>query len=286
MSAAFTPIDLSKLPAPSAIAELSFDEILLEMTNRFKADHPVLSESLNFESEPISALNQAWAYREVLFREYVNTALKASLLAFSFGTNLDNLAALIPLTRLEGESDTDFRARIQLAPEGFSTAGPKGAYIFHAKSASPDIVDVYVAPVTEETKGEVHLHILAKDGADINAVLTAVQLALSDSVRPLTDYPFVNAATRLDFNVEAVLEIGTGPDPVEIIAASRAAVESYIASRLAFGRKVTRAGLLGALVIEGVEDVDLISPQADIIPDEAEAVRLVNLTVTALEEGV
>ncbi|XHF77136.1 hypothetical protein R3J27_08275 [Xylella fastidiosa subsp. multiplex] len=33
------------------------------------------------------------------------------------------------------ESDAAFRRRIVLAPEGYSVAGPEGAYIYHAISA-------------------------------------------------------------------------------------------------------------------------------------------------------
>lgn len=280
---AFTPIDLSKLPAPSAIDELSFDAILKEMSDKFKADNPDFAESLNFESEPISALNQAWAYRELMFRQYVNTAFKASLLAFSSGSNLDQLAALIPLIRLDGESDTDFRNRIQLAPEGFSTAGPVGGYIFHAKSASPDIVDIHIPPVTDATKGEVHLYVLAQLDADLNAVLSTVQTALNSEVRPLTDYVFVHAPEFVEFTLSGELEIGTGPSPDAVLSAARQSVSAYLKTRHKFGKNVTRPGLFSALFVEGVENVELISPETDIIVTETQVAKLTEMSV--IENG-
>jgi phage-related baseplate assembly protein len=39
------------------------------------------------------------------------------------------------------EADEDLRQRIVLAPESFSVAGPELAYVFHARSAHPDVLD-------------------------------------------------------------------------------------------------------------------------------------------------
>jgi len=44
----------------------------------------------------------------------------------------------------EVQSDDSYREDIRLAPENFSTAGPEGAYIYHAKRASTKIADVTV----------------------------------------------------------------------------------------------------------------------------------------------
>ena len=44
----------------------------------------------------------------------------------------------------EVQADDSYREDIRLAPENFSTAGPKGAYIYHAKRASTKIADVTV----------------------------------------------------------------------------------------------------------------------------------------------
>ncbi|MBL4766648.1 MAG: aromatic amino acid lyase, partial [Rhodobacteraceae bacterium] len=90
------------------------------------------------------------------------------MVAYAVAADLDNLAALIPLLRNEGESDTDFRVRVQLAPEGFSVAGPRGAYEFHARSADPAVLDVAIDTYDEAnvapgapTLGEVHVYVLA-----------------------------------------------------------------------------------------------------------------------------
>ena len=81
------------------------------------------------------------------------------------------------------ESDADFRRRIILAPEGYSVAGPEGAYIFHALSADPDVLD---ASATSPTPGEVVVTVLSRtgDGTAPPELLATVEAAGSaDDVR-------------------------------------------------------------------------------------------------------
>ena len=106
------------------------------------------------EAEPVYAPLQVCAYRELQIRQRNNDSNRAVMLAYAVGADLDHLGALLGVARLEldpgdslrsipptFESDVEFRRRIQLAPEGFSVAGPEGAYMFHALSADPDVLD-------------------------------------------------------------------------------------------------------------------------------------------------
>ncbi|NIK10165.1 phage-related baseplate assembly protein [Xanthomonas arboricola] len=105
------------------------------------------------------------------------------MLAFATGTNLDHLGALLGVARLvldpgqpengiapTYESDVAFRRRIQLAPEGFSVAGPEGAYIYHALSAAADVMD---ASATSPAPGQVLVTVQSRtgDGAAPKALL-------------------------------------------------------------------------------------------------------------------
>ncbi|MFT7099200.1 MAG: phage-related baseplate assembly protein [Rickettsiales bacterium] len=87
---------------------------------------------------------QVIAYRELLLRNRINEAAKANMLAYASGSDLDNLAAFYGVERLADEEDDRLKIRTQLALEGFSTAGPVGAYIFHALSASNKVKSVSV----------------------------------------------------------------------------------------------------------------------------------------------
>src|SRR3546814_19943147 len=87
--------------------------------------------------------------------------------AYATGADLDNLAALLGVTRFElepgdsvlgipavMESDSDLRRRLVLAPEGYSVAGHEGAYIFHALSAHPDVLDASAIRSEERSVGK------------------------------------------------------------------------------------------------------------------------------------
>jgi len=81
------------------------------------------------------------------------------MLAYSAGADLDQLGAnsgverlvitpvdetTLPPTPAVMESDTDYRLRIQQAPEGLTTAGSTGAYQFHGRSADGRVADISV----------------------------------------------------------------------------------------------------------------------------------------------
>jgi phage-related baseplate assembly protein len=103
----------------------------------------------------------------------------------------------------DAETDDQYRYRLWLAPESFSTCGPRGAYEFWALSASPDIIQcvVYSAP---EIAGEVWLYPLLRGGQlPTSDVLALVQAACSANVkRPVTDYVTAKEATAFTYTLD------------------------------------------------------------------------------------
>ena len=87
------------------------------------------------------------------------------------------------------ETDEQYRYRVWLAIESFSTCGPRDAYEFWALSAHPDIVQavIHSAP---EIAGEVWIYPLLRGGEiPTQPILDLVYAKCSaDVVRPLTDY--------------------------------------------------------------------------------------------------
>ncbi|MCC5807243.1 MAG: baseplate J/gp47 family protein [Opitutales bacterium] len=128
-----TPIDLSQLPPPDVVEPLDFEAVFAAMLADLRERDPEFDALV--ESDPAYKILQTAAYRELLIRQRVNDAGRAVMLAYATATDLDNLAALLGVARLPGESDTALRRRAQLSLEGFSTAGPRGAYMFHSLSA-------------------------------------------------------------------------------------------------------------------------------------------------------
>jgi len=86
-SAAFTPVDLSRLPAPQVIATLSFEAIYADLLAGLQAMVPDFDATI--ESDPAVKLLQLVAYREMLIRAKINDAARAVMPAFAVGADLD-----------------------------------------------------------------------------------------------------------------------------------------------------------------------------------------------------
>jgi len=101
--------DLASLPTPAVIETLSFETIFSELQTEFQSRYPNYSALL--ASDPAVKLLEVAAYREVLLRNRINAAAKASLLAFATGSDLDHLAAFYGVERLAAEDDEALRLR-------------------------------------------------------------------------------------------------------------------------------------------------------------------------------
>lgn len=289
MSSTFTAIDISRLPAPDLVETLSYEQILAEV---IAAVRLLIPDFIVRESDPAIMLLHVAAYREMLLRQRINDAARAVMVAHANGADLDNLAALFGVGRLMlaeadpeneiaavFESDDDFRRRIVLAPEGYSVAGPEGAYIFHALSADARVLD---ASAVSETPGHVMVSILARAGDGtappdlVDAVLTHLS---AETRRPLTDYVSVQSAEILSFEVNAELSSFAGPDSGVVLAEARRRLDLYLESSFRMGRDITISGLHAALHVEGVHNVRLLSPIGDLEVDRTQAAFCTGVTL-------
>lgn len=293
MTGAYTAVDLSQLPAPGVVEAIDFEAILAEMLADLQARDPVFTALV--ESDPAYKILEVAAYREVLLRQRVNEAARAVMLAYAGGADLENLAALFGVTRLTIdpgnpsavppvpptlEPDADFRRRVQISLEGFSTAGPAGAYVFHALSASGDVLD---ASATSPSPGDVLVTVLSRvgSGAASPALISTVQAALSaQDVRPLTDNVVVQSAAIVNYAITATIYCYAGPDRALIIAAAQAAAAKYAADQHRVGKDVTLSGIYAALHQPGVQRVDLASPTANIVISTSQASWCTAITLT------
>ncbi len=300
----FTAINLTRLPAPPIIEQPSFETIfaarkarLIELVEAANGADSAsdLAAALEHESEPLSILLQEDSYRELLLRAAVQDAGKGNLLAFAEGAMLDHLAAFYGVARQviqEAddsvsppipevlEDDERLRARVQLAPEGFTTAGSLGSYTFWALSASPRIKDVAILETA--TPGEVRIVVLGNEGNGTPdaALLDAVD-ATTQPRRPLTDHVIIEAATVQNYAVAATLTLYGGPDDEVVRRAAVAAVEDFVAEHHRLGHDITIAGLHAALYRPGVQDVALTAPAASLVipPDAAAHCTAITVTV-------
>lgn len=158
----------------------------------------------------------------------------------------------------DAESDPDFADRIRLAPNSFSVAGPEKAYVYHAKSVSPAIIDV---KVNSPTPGEVDVYVLLTDGTlPTEDTLEQIEEHLSDeNIRPLTDYVVVKAPTASNYEIELHYWISqeNSSKAAQIQADVEAAVEQYrLWQQTKIGRDITPGKLLQLVFAAGASRVD------------------------------
>lgn len=158
----------------------------------------------------------------------------------------------------DAESDPDFADRIRLAPNSFSVAGPEKAYVYHAKSVSPAIIDV---KVDSPTPGEVDVYVLLTDGTlPTEDTLEQIEEHLSDeNIRPLTDYVVVKAPTASNYEIELHYWINQedSSKAAQIQSDVEAAVEQYrLWQQTKIGRDITPGKLLQLVFAAGASRVD------------------------------
>ncbi len=287
-----TAINLSELAAPNVVEAHDYETILAHMLADLRARSPAYSATV--ESDPAYKILEVAAYREVLLRQRVNDAARSVMLAFARDADLEHLGALFNVGRrtiVEGdpdatppiseqkEHDDTFRLRIPLSLEGLSTAGPVGAYQFHALSASGEVKDVNVQ---SPSPGRVLVTVLShqEQGEASQALLNNVSAALNDDdVRPLTDWVEVQGAEIVEYSIDAKLTFFDGPDVNVVLAAARAAIARYVSLEHRLGRTITRSGLFAALHQPGVENVQLVSPTQDIVVARHQAAFCISVSV-------
>lgn len=286
-------IDLSLLPAPDVVEALDYETVFAQRKASFLVLVPEdirdsVTAALELESEPLTILLQESAYRELLLRNRINAAARSVMLAYATGSDLDHLAALFGVTRIDGEEDGRLRARTQLSLEGYSTAGPTLSYVFHATSASNEVHD---ATVNSPEPGTVHVVVLAvpsddhPNGVPNQTLLDTVQAKVSaDDIRPLTDYVQTVPAQVILYPVDADIFIAPGPDAGVVLASAMAALNTYTAQQFGLGRDITISGIHAALHQPGVTRVDLLSPAANMAIQSHQAARCsgVNLRISGI----
>lgn len=278
-------VDLSKLPAPDVLETLDYEKLLAARKEKFISLYPVDEQAfwrarLQLESEPIVKLLEENCYLQMLERQRINSAAKATMLAYATGTDLDVIAANYNVQRLIiqqantsanppvpeiKESDDDLRTRVQLAFEGLSVAGPRSAYVFHALSAHAEVDDI---SVVSPQPAQVTVTVLSRLGEGIPSqdVLNAVTEKLNDeNIRPIADRVTVQAATIVPYQIIAKLHMLRGPEYEPIKNEAQKRLKQYAKSRRRLGRDITISGIYAALHIEGVQRVELVEPSSDII---------------------
>lgn len=306
----FTPVDLSLYPISDVIEALDFESYLArdraEFTTRWEArrvTNPALPpvDTLLLESDPASVVLEVGSYRETLLRGRINDRVRALTLAGALDRALDHIGVtyyrtprreIVPAigaTPAVMEDDETYRQRLALAPESWSTAGPVGAYLFWALSASGDVLDVAAYSEDEGVclAPRIRVVILPRDGLTADqkaALLVTVKDALSRiRLRPLGDLVTVEFADDLAFDVTAHLKIRQGASAAIVVAEAEKRVRQYCSGRLRWigddvpgpiwliGRRMRQATIAAAALgtDANVVEVSVPDPAGDVNPPDA-----------------
>ena len=294
----FVSPDLAGLPPPPAVEGLDFEAIvagrLAELEVKLgEAGLDDIIPVLALEGEPLVIDQQVNAAFELAYRQRVNDAVRANLWATAVGPQMDHLAATfydvtrlviveadpdaVPPVAQVDESDDDFRERAPLSMEARSGAGPEGAYIYLAKAADGDVLDVAVYGAedgafygededTPVMPAEILIVALSRtgDGTASTELQAAIRAALSpEDARPIADKVTIESARVIHFSVEAVIRHAPGADPAPLAETATARAWAYVRARHRVGRLQQRLGIGAALKVTDVEEIGVVLRDAE-----------------------
>lgn len=178
------------------------------------------------------------------------------------------------------EPDDQLRERIKLAPNEFSVAGPRKAYIALARKAHQDVVSV---AVLSPTPGDIDVYPLTKSGLPSTEIKNLVIASIDgEDRRPHGDSVQVLDPVEVIYAIDVEIQVTAGTDQPSAIARVTAALQS-VADRYAsdLGGHVVIAELIAAAKAEaGVYDVQVIAPAATMALDPEEWASCSGITVT------
>jgi phage-related baseplate assembly protein len=275
----FADITLDALPRPGIVEALDVEALIDARKARLIELQPAVAPVLALESEPLTKLVEAGAYRELMLRQRYNEEALALTLAFALGLDLDHIGLTyyqeprLVITPAAGltpevlETDAAYRRRLQLKPASWSTAGPRDAYLFHTLSAHPDVLD---AGVSTPYPGTTIVAVLGRGegGAPADGTLTAVTARLNDlEVRPLCETVKVQAAEVVLYAAHVRLWTYPGADATTRAAEAEAALQALVGKLYAVGLDVPRSAVASAAHVSGVQRVEVVQPAADMVID-------------------
>ena len=189
------------------------------------------------------------------------------------------------------ENDENYRERIQIAPESFSVAGPRGAYEYYARSAHQDIIDVAVVGPPDIDAGYVKIYPLMQGGElPSQEVLDSVlEICNADDVRPLTDCVSVHTPEVVNYslNVKYYIDRAKATQSTEIQSAVSEAVSGWVTwQRSKLGRDLNPSELNHKVIAAGAKRTEISSPSFRILKAYELAVpSTITVTFGGLEDG-
>ncbi len=164
----------------------------------------------------------------------------------------------------ETADDNTYFDLMRQSLEAYSTAGPKGAYEYHAKAVSTAIADVCaINPI--DKPGHVEIYAIMDDGsiADSGTKRDILKACNDDKVRPLTDMVEVCDPEEVTFDIDLTFYVdqNTQKSIGNIQTAVNAAVTEFAAWQTAkIGRDINPTQLMWLLRNSGIKRAEIKKP--------------------------
>lgn len=298
MTYAPTAIDLSRLPAPSAIDTLSFDELLQEAIDRFVADYaearaidpslPAYSVEM-LPTDPAIIELRTWSELRLYDRTRVNDAFRALLAPLAKGSSLDAVAASRNIERAPNEGDSNLLRRYLLSFDR-PAACSRDRYLYEAYTAWRQSDDkaqgLWDARVNgfevHGRRGDTDLVIIGPAGRlPTELERTTVRNAVTaPHIKPDAVSVSVLPAQRVEYTASLVIEVpGIGPSPEVIKAEAEARITAAALTRTLIGGEIPAGFLASAAYGDNVIKVRDLAPVV-IEPDPYKVPVMTGLTIT------
>ncbi len=178
------------------------------------------------------------------------------------------------------EDDDHFRERILLSFERLPATGTKYGYVFHTKSAHPNVGSV---SVRSPEAGKVEVRFLLRDGSlpDVTMIETVRNYLYQDKVKNLTDHVEVLPPEVVNADLWVKVYVKDPALRTFVETAVREKLTSYISKiGSSIGENLIRSKVIDICFVHPtVAKVDVLQPSEDIVVDETKVVKVQNLSV-------
>lgn len=283
------------LPIPEIIDTLTYEQIFERRLMRFRAIVPSYTNLV--EGDPVYMLIQAESYEELNLRERINNAYRQTNIAYATGTNLDNLVANVGLTRqvktaavLDAagnieipailETDDQLRRRYLLIWHALGSA-TFGWYSFHALNADENVKDAFPK---RTAPGEVTIYIQSEGDTPVPTaeLLTTVREYLNHvDRRILCDTLVIAPVQSVPYQITAEITIEHELNSQSILDSVTRAITDFAEDQEGINRDIALSRIYAILNPDGVSNVTLTSPTANITTTDSQVPVATQITITA-----
>ena len=274
--------NLANLPLPASISSVDYEANFTALLANFKLRLPEYDAFL--ESDPVIKILETCAYLLTLKDQARNDQIKAVLIAFAKGNDLDNLGALLAEARQADEEDDRFRIRILTALDKASTAGAAEAYEALSLEADARVADVKAYDdISQPAKAFVTIQSNVSDNGEADSpLITAVTDYLNHEDRkPLGAQVIVNSVQALNYAIVAVVKFDISADIETVKMHMIEAINALVKQKHKINAEIALSEIYARLNIEGVTVVEeLNEPKANLKAGKHQAPFCTSITIT------